>query len=92
MKDDSSEVRSIRLAHHNMLWGPTGRNLAEDVFAVESQYRSMRSDIVRYSILAREENLSPTDDENLRAYYREWGRRMNRSASSPFGPVVRQEP
>ena len=81
---DSEEVRALRLRHHNMFWGPAGRNLPEDLLAVESQYRSMKADAVRYSILAREEDLNPTDDANLRAYYVEWGRRMGRTASSPF--------
>jgi methanesulfonate monooxygenase large subunit len=81
---DSEEIRALRLRHHNMFWGPAGRNLPEDLLAVESQYRSMRADAVRYSILAREEDLNPTDDANLRAYYVEWGRKMGRTASSPF--------
>lgn len=84
VKGDSPEVREVRLAHHNLLWGPTGRNLPEDILAVESQWRSMQSDVVRYSLLAREEDLNPTDDANIRAYYAEWGRRMGRSASAPF--------
>jgi methanesulfonate monooxygenase large subunit len=81
---DDTPTREVRLRHHNLFWGPAGRNLPEDVLAVESQYRSMRADVVRYSILAREEDLNPTDDANLRAYYQEWGRLMGRSASSPF--------
>lgn len=88
---DSEEMRALRLRHHNMFWGPAGRNLPEDLLAVESQYRSMRADAVRYSILAREEDLNPTDDANLRAYYVEWGRRMGRSASSPFGSAAQGE-
>jgi methanesulfonate monooxygenase large subunit len=81
VKGDSDELRAIRLRHHNLFWGPAGRNLPEDVLAVESQFRSMQADQVRFSILAREEDLNPTDDANLRAYYQEWGRRMGRSAS-----------
>jgi phenylpropionate dioxygenase-like ring-hydroxylating dioxygenase large terminal subunit len=83
--DDSAEAREVRLKHHNLNWGPAGRNVPEDILAVESQWRSMASDVVRYSILAREEDLNPTDDANLRAYYREWERKMGRSASDPFG-------
>lgn len=84
VKGDSEEMRALRLKHHNMFWGPAGRNLPEDLLAVESQYRSMQSDTVRYSILAREEDLNPTDDANLRAYYAQWGRLMGRRASAPF--------
>ena len=81
VKGDSAEQRAIRLKHHNLFWGPTGRNLPEDVIAVESQFRSMCADGVRHSILAREEDLNPTDDANLRAYYKEWARMMGRAAS-----------
>lgn len=84
VKGDSEEVRSVRLRHHNMNWGPAGRNVPEDLLAVESQWRSMAADVVRYSILAREEDLNPTDDANLRAYYREWERRVGLSASAPL--------
>ena len=79
VKDDTEELRSVRVRQHNLLWGPTGRNLPEDMLAVESQARAMAADEVRYSIIAREENLNPTDDANIRAYYREWGRRMGQS-------------
>jgi hypothetical protein len=72
-------MRAIRIRAHNQFWGPTGRNLPEDVLAVESQARAMQADEVRYSIIAREENLNPTDDANIRAYYQEWGRRMGKS-------------
>jgi methanesulfonate monooxygenase subunit alpha len=42
----------------------------------------MQADEVRYSIIAREEDLNPTDDANIRAYYQEWRRRMGKSPSS----------
>ncbi len=67
-----------------MFWGPTGRNLGEDVIAVEEQWTAMESEVVRYSILAREEDLNPTDDANVRAYYQEWGKRTRRPPHSPF--------
>jgi methanesulfonate monooxygenase large subunit len=84
VKGDDAEMRAKRLRHHNMFWGPAGRNLAEDIIAVEAQWACMKADAVRYSILAREEDLNPTDDANVRAYYQEWGRRMDRMASAPF--------
>ena len=80
---DSDALRAVRIRQHNLFWGPTGRNLPEDVLAVESQSRAMASDDVRYSIIAREENLNPTDDANIRAYYQAWGRRMGRSPAAP---------
>jgi phenylpropionate dioxygenase-like ring-hydroxylating dioxygenase large terminal subunit len=79
VKGDDDAMRAIRIRAHNQFWGPTGRNLPEDVLAVESQARAMRSGVVRYSIIAREEDLNPTDDANIRAYYQEWGRRMGKS-------------
>ena len=84
LEDVSEETRSDRLQHHNMFWGPTGRNLGEDVIAVEEQWTAMESEVVRYSILAREEDLNPTDDANVRAYYQEWGKRTRRPPHSPF--------
>jgi methanesulfonate monooxygenase subunit alpha len=84
LRDDDEALRAARLERHNLVWGPSGRNLPEDVLAVESQWRAIAADAVRYSILAREEDLNPTDDANVRAYYAEWGRRMARSAAEPF--------
>ena len=83
-------VERDRLRHHNMFWGPAGRNLGEDVIAVEAQWASMATDVVRYSILAREEDLNPTDDANVRAYYREWGRRMGRAPHAPLNSPAEQ--
>ena len=88
MANVTEEVSRARLRHHNMYWGPAGRNLGEDVIAVEAQWASMETDIVRYSILAREEDLNPTDDANLRAYYYEWGRRMGRRPSAPWNHAM----
>jgi hypothetical protein len=42
----------------------------------------MQADEVRYSIIAREEDLNPTDDANIRAYYQEWRRRMAKSPAA----------
>lgn len=82
VKGDDEAMRAIRIRQHNLFWGPTGRNLPEDVLAVESQSRAMSAGDVRYSIIAREENLNPTDDANIRAYYQEWSRRMGMSPAS----------
>jgi len=87
LKNVSEKTRMERLKHHNMFWGPTGRNLGEDVIAVEEQWTAMNSEVVRYSILAREEDLNPTDDANLRAYYKEWGRRICRQPHAPFETI-----
>jgi len=82
VKGDDDKMRAIRVRQHNLFWGPTGRNLPEDVLAVESQARAMASDDVRYSIIAREEDLNPTDDANIRSYYQEWRRRMGKSPAT----------
>jgi methanesulfonate monooxygenase subunit alpha len=82
VKGDDARMRAIRTRQHNLFWGPTGRNLPEDVLAVESQARAMSTGDIRYSIIAREEQLNPTDDANIRSYYREWGRRMGKSPAT----------
>jgi len=82
VKGDDESMRAIRIRQHNLFWGPTGRNLPEDMLAVESQTRAMRSAEVRYSIIAREEDLNPTDDANVRAYYQAWGRHMGVSPAT----------
>ena len=86
LKSDTDELREMRIRHHNQVWGPAGRNLPEDTIAVETQYRNMASGAFRYSIFAREEELRPQDDSNLRAFYQEWGRRVGRSPHDPFAP------
>lgn len=83
-KGDSEKVREIRKQNHYLIWGPTGRNLPEDIMAVESQWEMMQSRAARWSIFAREDGLRVTDDENVRSFYKEWGRRMNRSPSAPL--------
>lgn len=83
VQGDDASLRAIRVRQHNLFWGPTGRNLPEDMLAVESQTRAMQSDEVRYSIIAREEDLNPTDDANIRAYYQEWGRHMGVRPARP---------
>ena len=83
LKSDSEEQREDRVRHHNQVWGPAGRNLPEDVAAVESQQVGMADGAFRYSIYAREEELRPHDDSNLRAFYQEWGRRVGRWAHDP---------
>ena len=93
LKADTEEVRAERVRHHNQVWGPAGRNLPEDIEAVESQWRNMVSGAHRWSIIAREEELRPQDDANLRAFYQEWGRRVGRAphdADSSFrdGPAL----
>ena len=83
VKSDSEAQREERIRHHNQVWGPAGRNLPEDIAAVESQQKAMAAGAFRYSIYAREEELRPHDDSNLRAFYQEWGRRVGRWPHDP---------
>ena len=78
LKSDKEEERELRVKHHNQVWGPAGRNLPEDIEAVESQFVAMENGAFKYSVYAREEELRPHDDSNLRAFYQEWGRRVRR--------------
>ncbi len=88
VKGDNEAMREVRLRHHRLLWGPTGWNLPEDFLVAESQWQSMQADAVRYSIIAREEELNATDDASLRVYYEEWSRRMGRSQSRGFASTA----
>ena len=78
LASDTQDMRDLRIRHHNQVWGPAGRNLPEDIAAVESQQKAMAAGAFPYSIYAREEGLRPHDDANLRAFYQEWGRRVGR--------------
>lgn len=96
LKGDTPEVRAMRVRHHNQIWGPMGRNLPEDILAVEEQWRHMHSGTeLSHSIYAREPQQSADgqpipamDDENMRAYYQTWGHWMDRSPQAPFGEAV----
>ena len=78
LKSDSDEVRAMRIQHHNQVWGPAGKNLAEDIEAIETQWRNMAHGASRYSIIAREEDMQAQCDSSLRSFYQEWGRRVGR--------------
>ena len=41
LKSDTAEQRRERVFDHNMIWGPFGRNLHEDLLAVHGQGRAM---------------------------------------------------
>ena len=85
LANDTDELRDMRRRHHNQVWGPAGRNLPEDTIAVEAQWANMDRGAMPFSLFAREEDLRPQDDENLRAFYQEWGRRIGCDPSDPFG-------
>ena len=58
---------------HNMIWGPFGRNLHEDLLGVHGQGRAMRRGTdSRWVIQGREENNTIHDEVGMRHYYAEW--------------------
>jgi methanesulfonate monooxygenase subunit alpha len=83
VKGESAEDRAMRTQHHNQFWGPFGRNLYEDAYAIECVNEANRGGGGTYSILARHEDMRTQDDGLLRAYYQEWGRLMGRPAHDP---------
>lgn len=72
--DDTEEQRDVRLSNHNLVWGPFGRNLPEDILAVEAQWRAISTGAAPFSLIARQEGLGNMDDESLRSFYAEWSR------------------
>jgi phenylpropionate dioxygenase-like ring-hydroxylating dioxygenase large terminal subunit len=78
LRGDNEEVRASRVANHNLVWGPFGRQLAEDVIAVEWQMNALRygSRAIRYAVIARHADLTFTDDIEVREFYNEWAKLM----------------
>lgn len=84
LKRDTAEEREERIADHDTIWGPFGRNLHEDLLAVQNQTVAMRKGSgSKYLIMAREENETIHDEVGLRSYFAEWSRRMGRRSSDP---------
>jgi methanesulfonate monooxygenase large subunit len=84
LKSDSAEERRQRVFDHNMIWGPFGRNLHEDLLGVHGQGRAMRHGTdSRWVLQGREENSTIHDEIGMRHYYAEWSRRMGRPAHHP---------
>ena len=84
--DDSPDIREERVRHHNQVWGPFGRNLPEDIWAIETQWANMSSGASRFSIIAREEGRQATDDAPLRSFYSEWRRLLGVSSHDVDAP------
>ena len=80
LADDTDEERAMRVRHHNQVWGPSGQNLPEDIWAVETQWRNMESGALAYSTVAREEDGAAMDDAPVRNFYAEWRRRTGRAS------------
>ena len=89
VKGESDELREMRMRHHNEIWGPFGRNVPEDNFAVEAQMTAMRHGASPFSIHAREEGGMGQDDITMRGFFETWSRRMGREAADPFAAPAR---
>ena len=84
LKRDAPEERAQRVFDHNMIWGPFGRNLHEDLLGVHGQGRAMREGTdARWVIQGREEHNTIHDEVGMRHYYAEWSRRMGRPSYDP---------
>jgi methanesulfonate monooxygenase large subunit len=85
LKKDTKEERKIRIAHHNSIWGPMGRNLHEDLLGVTGQGASMQEGTERRNILhGRQENNRIHDEVGMRHYYAEWGKYLNVDPVNPL--------
>lgn len=85
LKRDTPEERAERVFDHNMIWGPFGRNLHEDLLGVHGQGRAMREGTdSRWVLQGREENSTIHDEVGMRHFYAEWTRRMQRPSYDPF--------
>jgi len=84
LKSDSPSERAQRIRDYNSIWGPFGRNLHEDLLAVHGQGRALEHGQT-YIVQGREEDRSIHDEIGMRVFYAEWGRRLGRRASDPFG-------
>ena len=86
LKTDTPAQRAERIRDHNVIWGPFGRNLHEDLLGVHGQGRAMHpGSEPTWVIQGREENMTIHDEGGMRHFYAEWGRRMGRKAYDPFG-------
>ena len=84
LASDTPAERQSRIAHHNSIWGPFGRNLHEDLLAVTAQGACMHPLAEKRTLLhGRHENETIHDENGMRHYYEEWGRWLDRSPSNP---------
>ena len=83
LRSDTPEQRATRVRDYNSIWGPFGRNLHEDLLAVDGQGRGLGRGQT-FVVQAREEDGTIHDEIGMRFFYAEWSRRMGRRASDPF--------
>jgi len=81
LKSDTPEQRRERIADHDTIWGPFGRNLMEDLLAVQNQTAAMADGSnIKHLLMAREEDSTIHDEIGLRSYYEEWSKRMGKNS------------
>jgi methanesulfonate monooxygenase large subunit len=86
LKSDTPEQRAERVHDHNVIWGPFGRNLHEDLLGVAGQGMAMREGTgSKWVLHGREENMTIHDEGGMRHFYAEWGNRMGRTPYDPYG-------
>lgn len=71
-RGDSEAQRRLRIRQHNEVWGPMGRNLPEDIWAIETQWPGMVRGKLPFSLIAREDDDQATDNSPLRSFYARW--------------------
>jgi methanesulfonate monooxygenase large subunit len=85
LKSDTAEQRRQRVFDHNVIWGPFGRNLHEDLLGVHGQGIALRRGTdARWVLQGRQEESTIHDEVGMRHYYAEWSKRMGRPAYDPF--------
>lgn len=86
LKSDTQEAREERIRDHNLIWGPFGRNLHEDLLGVYGQGKAMRKGTdSRWVLHGREENNTIHDEVGMRHFYETWSNWMGRAAHDPYG-------
>ena len=88
IKGESDNDRRMRRNHHNQVWGPLGRNLYEDAYAVECVEATSRHGAAPFGVIARHEDLKTQDDAMMRSFYEEWSDRMGRRAHDPYNGAL----
>jgi methanesulfonate monooxygenase subunit alpha len=91
LKSDTEEQRRQRIEDNNVIWGPFGRNLHEDLLAASGQGRAIPNGS-RYLLHAREEDSTIHDEVGMHHFYDEWSKRMGRSASDPLAKTATEKP
>ena len=92
LKKDTEAERAERIRDHNLIWGPLGRNLHEDLLGVFGQGQAMRKGTdSRWVLHGREENDTIHDEIGMRHFYETWSQWMGRHSYDPYGRLEQSE-